>query len=80
LVRGRISCTGEKIKKENCVRGIILRSIIFILSILDELKLFVLKNMYANHVINATCILLYLSIQELFLGELFQAFISLAQN
>jgi hypothetical protein len=54
-----------------------------------------LKYIYANHVINATCILLYLSkaiyiyiyiecinisIQELFLGALLQALISLARD
>jgi hypothetical protein len=58
--------------------------------VLDGLKMIFIIKSYANLVINITCVLLYLSralyifecmtlrIQDLFLGELFQAMISLA--
>jgi hypothetical protein len=58
--------------------------------VLDGLKMVFILNSNANHVMNITCVLLYLSkalyifecmnlsVQELFLSELLQAMISLA--
>jgi hypothetical protein len=60
--------------------------------VLDGLKMIFILKSTANLVINITCVLLYLSralyvfecinlsVQDLFLGELFQAMISLAQD